>query len=311
MSTFTETVSNKPFVELLPLVNENKKTTLLLIPRVDRLGTNLINYVSQINHAYNNNWFIKYDPNVSYNNSIFVKCLMEYIDFYNETLDRTYFGKIIEETEEIKICKEHDINYTTALTVVHLQCDLITYFKKYIYENVRYNLDQHTMNLGYQVPFDPKKTILVHLRLEDVRTWPHYDGRFCCGHYADRINRGEECEYTSFGWHHNRQTPMPVDIVQRQIDAALVKYPEHEVIIITSPGDYGTGFSYRDIRSNDENYDLFLLCNSEVVILSRSNFSLCALFYGIVQEAYVPMWGHLSCLGPCTKYDNCKFNYYF
>jgi hypothetical protein len=104
---------------------------------------------------------------------------------------------------------------------------------------------------------------------------------------------------------------MPVDIVQREINNALVKYPEHEVIIITSPGDYGTGFSYRDIRSNDENYDLFLLCNSEVVVLSRSNFSLCSLFYGIVQEAYVPVWGHLSCLGPCTKYDNCKFNYYF
>jgi hypothetical protein len=224
---------------------------------------------------------------------------------------KPYSDKVIEETQEIEICKKNDLNYTTALSVVHLQCDLITYFKKYIYENVRYNLDQHTLSLGYQVPFDPKKTILVHLRLEDVRTWPHYDGRVCCGHYADRINRGEQCEYTSFGWHHNRQTPMPVNIVQRQIDAALVKYPEHEVIIITSPGDYGTGFSYRDIRSNDENYDLFLLCNSEVVVLSRSNFSLCSLFYGIVQEAYVPMWGHLSCLGPCTKYDNCKFNYYF
>ena len=311
MSSFTETVSSKLSVELLPLVNENKKTYLVIVDRVDRLGTNLLNYISQINHAYNNNWFIKYDPNMSYNYSIFVKSLTEFIHLYNETLERKYSDKIIEETQEIEICKKHDLNYTTAFSVVHLQSDLITYFKKYIYENVRYNLDQHTLNLGYQVPFDPKKTILVHLRLEDVRTWPHYDGRFCCVHYADRINRGEDCEYTSFGWHHNRQTPMPVDIVQRQIDAALVKYPEHEVIIITSPGDYGTGFSYRDIRSNDENYDLFLLCNSEVVVLSRSNFSLCSLFYGIVQEAYVPMWGHLSCLGPCTKYDNCKFNYYF
>ncbi len=80
MSTFTETVSNKPSVELLPLVNENKKTTLLLIGRVDRLGTNLLNYISQINHAYNNNWFIKYNPTMSYNNSPFVKCLMEYVD---------------------------------------------------------------------------------------------------------------------------------------------------------------------------------------------------------------------------------------
>jgi hypothetical protein len=141
MSTFTEIIPHKPPIQLLPLVNENKKTTLLLIPRVDRLGTNLINYVSQIIHAYNNNWFIKYDPNMSYNNSIFVKCLMEYIDLYNETLERMYSDKVIEETEEIIICREHDVNYTTAFTVMHIQCDLITYFKKYIFPITR-NINQ-------------------------------------------------------------------------------------------------------------------------------------------------------------------------
>lgn len=311
MTSFNETYINNPNIQLLQIDNENKKTYLNIIDRVDRLGTNLLNYISQINHAYNNNWFIKYDPNMNYNKSVFVKCLIEFIDLYNETLERSYSNKVIEDTQEIEICKKHDLNYTTAFTVVHLKCDLISYFKKYIYENVRYYLDKHTLTLGYQVPFDPKKTILVHLRLEDVRTWPHYDGSICCAHYAVRINQGKECEYSSFGWNFNRQTPMPNDIIQRQIDDALKKYPNHEVIIVTSPGDYSTGFKYRDIRSNDENYDLFLLCNSEVVILSRSNFSLCALFYGIVKEAYVPMWGHLSCLGPCTKYDKCKFNYYF
>jgi hypothetical protein len=311
MTTFVETSQNQPDIQLLTLVNENKKTYLNIVDRVDRLGTNLINYISQINHAYINNWFIKYQPNISYSNSIFVKCLMEYIDQYNVELERKYQDKVIENSQEIEICKKHDLNYTTALTVVHLQCDLITYFKKYIYENVRYNLNKHTTNLGYQIPFNPKKTILVHLRLEDVRDWPHYDGSICCFHYAVKINKGEECKYNSFGWNYNKQSPMPVAIVQRQINEALKKYPEHEVVIVTSPGNYETGFKYRDIRSNSENYDLFLLCNSEVVILSKSNFSLCALFYGIVKEAYVPMWGHLSCIGPCTKYDNCKFNYYF
>lgn len=310
MTTFVEN-SDKPHIQLPPLINEHKKTYLIIVDRVDRLGTNLINYISQINHAYNNNWFIKYQTNMSYSNSIFVKCLTEYIDLYNEKLERMYSDKVIEDTQEIEICKKHDLNYTTAFTVVHLQCDLISYFKKYIYESVRYSLDQHTLRLGYQIPFNPKKTILVHLRLEDVRNWPHYDGSICCFHYAIKINKGEKCEYSSFDWKYNKQTPMPTDIVQIQINDALKKHPEHEVVIVTSPGDYPTGFKYRDIRSNDENYDLFLLCNSEVVILSRSNFSLCSLFYGIVQEAYVPMWGHLSCLGPCTKYDNCKFNYYF
>jgi hypothetical protein len=91
----------------------------------------------------------------------------------------------------------------------------------------------------------------------------------------------------------------------------LLKYPDYEVVIITSPGNYGTGFSYRSIRSNDENLDLYLLCNSEVIILSRSNFSLSSLFFGMAKEVYVPMWGHLACIGPCTKFDNCNFNYFY
>ena len=48
MSTFVEN-SDKPPIQLLPLINENNKTTLVIIDRVDRLGTNLINYISQIN----------------------------------------------------------------------------------------------------------------------------------------------------------------------------------------------------------------------------------------------------------------------
>ena len=304
-------ISNKTNINLLPFVNDDLKIYLNIVDRVDRLGTNILNYISQINHAYNNNWFIKYKPDMSYHNSIFVKCLMEFIDQYNQTLEKMYSGKDIIFTQEIEICKKHDLNFTTSFTVMHLKCDLITYFKKYIYENVRYRFEDQSLKFGYQIPFNPKKTILVHLRLEDVRDWPHYDGSICCAHYAVKINKGQECKYDTFGWNYNRQTPMPVDIVKQQINEALKKYPGHEVIIITSPGNYGTGLPYKDIRSNDENYDLFLLCNSEVVILSRSNFSLCSLFYGIVKEAYVPMWGHLSCLGPCTIYDNCKFNYYF
>ena len=303
----------KPMLELLPLINETKKTTMIIIDRVDRLGTNLINYISQINHAYNNNWFIKYDSDMNYNNSIFVKSLTDFIDEYNIALEKQYSNKNIStlDENEIIICEKHDLNYTTAFTVMHLKCDLITYFKKYIFDHVKYFFNNYTKINNYSVPFDPKKTILVHLRLEDVRNWPHYDGRVCCNHYANRINNGEKCEYTSFGWNYNRQTPMPIDVIQREINNALLKYPEHEVIIVTSPGDYDTGLSYKSIRSNDENYDLFLLCNSEVVILSRSNYSLCSLFYGIVKEAYVPMWGHLSCIGPCTNYDFCKFNYFY
>ena len=46
-------------MELFPIVNPpEKKIFLKMLDRCDRLGTNLVNYVSQIIHAYNNHYFI-------------------------------------------------------------------------------------------------------------------------------------------------------------------------------------------------------------------------------------------------------------
>ena len=297
-------------MELFPIVKPpEKKVFLKMLDRCDRLGTNLINYVSQIIHAYNNHYFILYKPDMNYCHTIFAKCLIDFIHFYNSTLQEKYAN--IEESEELIICNDSDLNYTTSLTVRHLKSDLISYFKQYLYKYIRPCLESYALEKSYNIPFDPKKTILVHLRLEDVMTWPNYDGRICSDHYAWLINNNEKCEWSCFGWKYNRQTPLPTETIQYQIDGALLKYPDYEVVIITSPGNYGTGFSYRSIRSHDESLDLYLLCNSEVIILSRSNFSLSSLFFGIAKEVYVPMWGHLACIGPCTKYDNCNFNYFY
>ena len=297
-------------MELFPIVKPpEKKVFLKMLDRCDRLGTNLINYVSQIIHAYNNHYFILYKHDMNYCDTIFAKCLIDFIHFYNSTLQEKYAN--IEESEELIICNDSDLNYTTSLTVRHLKSDLISYFKQYLYKYIRPCLESYALEKSYNIPFDPKKTILVHLRLEDVMTWPNYDGRICSDHYAWLINNNEKCEWSCFGWKYNRQTPLPTETIQYQIDGALLKYPDYEVVIITSPGNYGTGFSYRSIRSHDESLDLYLLCNSEVIILSRSNFSLSSLFFGIAKEVYVPMWGHLACIGPCTKYDNCNFNYFY
>ena len=55
----------------------------------------------------------------------------------------------------------------------------------------------------------------------------------------------------------------------------------------------------------------FKMCNADVLILSRSTFSLAAAFMGIVREVWCPLWGHFVCTGLYTKYDNSKFNYFF
>jgi hypothetical protein len=102
------------------------------------LGSNLLNYFAQILYAHKNKLFIKFKNNsksdYSFNHSIFVKILFNYIDKYNEQLSCQEIGNV-------------------------------------------YN----------QVPFDVNKTILVHLRLDDMAHWKDYDGSICSNYYKNRI----------------------------------------------------------------------------------------------------------------------------
>jgi hypothetical protein len=164
----------------------------------------------------------------------------------------------------------------------------------------------------YQIPFNPTKTILIHLRLNDVRRWPLYDGSLCHNKYKNFINNdlfdkcNDICQF--------RQAPIDNNVLINLINEAKNKYPQHEIIIITSPGEH-VSTPFRCISNSNPDIDLFLLCNTEVLITSKSTFGIMPLFFGIVKEAWVPLWCHNTCLGMDTKYDNIDkdniiINYY-
>ena len=77
------------------------------------------------------------------------------------------------------------------------------------------------------------------------------------------------------------------------------------------PGEDLSHLPYRVISHADESHDLFLLCSCETVILSRSQYALMALMFGIANDVHIPLWGHLPCYGLYTKYDKNNFKYYY
>jgi hypothetical protein len=169
---------------------------------------------------------------------------------------------------------------------------------------------------GYTLPFNPQKTILIHLRLEDVRNKPDYDGNVCATHFKNHIEAGNIAnhitndEVQTINPHCNMQSPIPFSRIQSVIDKVKIDKPDYEVIIVTNPGENLNGIPYRCISNTDEAYDLFLLCNCETLILSRSNYALSSLFFGIANDIHIPLWGHLPCYGLYTKYDKTNFNYF-
>ena len=310
--------------------------SIYLYSRGDRLGSHILQYLSIIIYAFYNNLYIVYEPEkVNYNNeyeyegtkynaSFIVKAILNWIDNHNKKFpNKDYLGqyKNINAMEyllnfEIKFDPNSyfyscDLLIITTQVLYNINTDLISYFKKYICENMRkeiLNIVPQTL----QLPYNPKKSILVHLRLGDVKDRQDYNGSICSNYYKDRIdNNNQMIQGIATLGYCNMQTPLEKNKVELAILQARQKYPEHEVIMVTSPGDYETGYPYRCIRSNDENYDMFLLCNADILILSRSTFSLSAAFLGTAREIWCPLWGHFVCSGLYTKYDNSKFNYFF
>lgn len=310
--------------------------SIYLYSRGDRLGSHILQYLSIIIYAFYNNLYIVYEPEkVNYNNdyeyegtkyneSFFVKAILNWIDNHNKKFPPKNYLEKYKNLKSMEYLLNFETKYDpnsyfyscdlliiTTQVLYSIKRDMISYFKTYICKSMRQQI-LNTVPQNYALPYNPEKTILVHLRMGDVKDRPDYDGSICSNHYKERINNDNESiqGIATLGYC-NMQTPLARDKVNKAILEAKLKYQEYEVIIVTAPGDYEIDYPYRCIRSDDENYDLFLLCNADVIVLSRSTFALSAAFLGIAREVWCPLWGHFVCTGLYTKYDNSKFNYFF
>ena len=168
-----------------------------LLGRGDRLGANITCFISQIIYAVHNNIYIKFDRNFIesgdnvrfvpynqyYNNSIFISTLFDFIDIHN--------SRLIDTDTSIKdnMFSIHFFELISKVTI-NIKQDHFSFFKENIYPNIKDIFFYKSLEKGYQniIPFNPKKTILVHLRLDDVRNCQDYDGRVCSQHFIKTIN---------------------------------------------------------------------------------------------------------------------------
>ena len=276
-----------------------------LFDRGDRLGSNTISYISQILYAHKNNYFIRFTKNKEeyrYHNSIFVKTLFNYIEIYNEELIK---NNILNDDNFIFFGSCHDLVVTTNSSIQNINVDLITYFNDNIYEQIETNFKNMILPYNYNIPFDVNKTILVHLRLEDVANHSDYDGSICSNYYRNKVENKEYCDCGIFlGDKINKQSPLSKLKLENIINKAKEEFNNHKVILVTSPGSDTSFLDYEVIKNEDENLDLYLLTMCNVVILSRSTFSLTSLFFNNKKiKTYVPLWGHFICCGLDTIYD--------
>jgi len=267
----------------------------------DRLGTHLILYISTILVAIKNNYkicFIKQKSEYKYYTSIFVTTLFDFIEDYN----KINFGDIHEEEKNAM----HQGNYyfpKIIKSILEIKCDFVTACKESIFKGkYKEMLYEQARIKNYSIPYNTEKTIVVHLRLDDrkdiyvdVTTRNNYSMQF------KNIIDADDSNYKFPG--RKGQSALKEDEIKSIIEKALLVYKDYEVIIITN-GKHN--LPYKTISSNDASYDLFLLCNSTVLIGSMSSFSFAAMMFGNHKAIYYPIWDHAVCFGLTTKYDKTK-----
>ena len=258
-----------------------KTTGVKLIDRGDRLGTNLLFYISTVLVAMQHNFkvqFIKPRSEYRYATSIFVQSLFAFIDEYNETAVE---GSVTETSNIL----EKYINCTRAI-----QSDFVTAFRGFVHVH------------GFAVPFDAHKTIAVHLRLDDRKT------RFVdtttrtvlSNQFRDVVETGSNQPQIQ------GQSAMKESEILRVIERALREHEGYDVVIITN-GKHT--LPYRTI-SIDEDYDLFLLSSAKVLIGSMSCFSFVSVLFGNHSRVYYPLWDHAPLWGLTTRYDKSNITFF-
>ena len=299
---------------------------VFLYPRGDRLGSHIIQYVFSISYAFYYNLPIYYSPNsLKYTDSPFVKCLLNFVKKHNSSLDFN-----INQTIDTPVVQEYLLNYKSIfkprvycysndlcllgqLSCKTLKSDICYYFNKHILPllDLSLLLPLKISTLINYKDINFKKTIAIHLRMDDVANRSDYCGKRCSKYYRDIINYDSQELHGIVPFDYaNLQAPLCFDKLNNIISQAVTKYPTHEIIFVTSP-DCKLILPYKMIANTDPNDDLYILQQSDVLILSRSTFAFAAAMFGNHSDVWCPLWGHFVCFGLDTKYDKSKFNYFY
>jgi len=290
----------------------------------DRLGANIISYMIQIIIANHYNFYIETKKFKFYNeNSIFIKTIKSYIEFHNS-------NKIKMKDRIVSLPESTFELHLYALKLINV--DIITHFREKLQPKFIEFFDKYK----YDLPYDSKKTLLVHLRLDDLNEDSYYNGNANNMFLSEIVNNLKPTdvinEYllkenyekflelnseiiclNSIGNHNffYGQSSISEQIIEDTIINFKEKTDIDNVILIASPkGEIN--LKYNLIRSDNADLDLYYLCNCDNVILSRSTYALSSLFFNNSSKlkVFVPYFNVATSLGLTTNFDRSNINYY-
>ena len=205
--------------------------------------------------------------------------------------------------------------------------DVISYYNKNFKKSFYDILLKEAKLKGFTLPWkDNKNIICIHIRLEDIVKYnpinrglcdvsdrPDYDGRGSFNYIKNLIENKKFSEYNRIESNkHSLDTQAPID--PNKLIALIEKfqkeYPEKEIYIVTYCkiiplwlDEIIKKYKIHIFHKNNEDYDLWLMIHSDILVLAKSNYSIMAGIYHQGSRVYYPYWGTIASLGLGSKYD--------
>lgn len=299
---------------------------ILLPNRPDFLGANYVTKIGAFIYGKINNFKIYYTNKFPYHNSLYMKPLTDNSEEKKEGEIYIYRGEQ---------CRENQ-----AFPVIQLQQDLISYFREKYKESFYQILKEEAEKRNYKLPWnDSSKIICIHIRLHDDHghhgsDCQDYDGRGSGNYMKELIENNQLEKYSKdnmksyarkngFNWsnnpHPDRQVAIGIDKLEKIILKFREEQPDKEIHIVTKLVNHRNNQRYLklfkkynlEVHSNkDYDYDLWLLIHSEILVLSKSTYSLISGYYHQGSKVYYPVWGTFVSSGLYTKYDESGWEHY-
>lgn len=311
--------------------------------KTDRLGAHCLHILMCIVISHKLNVGIYFDDNYRfYSKTIFMKTLFKYISKWNE-------GRIKENVYNLnQYAKSYNkmCNYSLFYeATIICGCDILSYYKKYIQNSILEIFNEFELEMDYKCinkenidRVTNENNTCIHLRLDDVEECTFdYDSNILRKFYNNEIfiekthettisalffkyitnlYGNKHCNditrkyySTSRVFSYTGQSIVDSKKIQGIIENNLI---DNKIIVITSPsGDVKLdNIPYHRISTNQET-DLYLLCKTTNLILSRSTYALVSLFFNVnIKNVWIHEWGATLSMGLNTKYDETNFNYY-
>ena len=308
---------------------------IILYNRSDRLGGNFISKLCQLIYSHYNNIqtlnenqyfktdidYVKlWDCKQSCLHSLFNKVFINYCEQHNrqaiKSLNNNFFNFNMED-------KYNHINLSKLMidVIIEIKQDLFSYFNKNIKKNF-YNYLK--CNLGNNTQIPNKKYICYHIRLGDISNKPiikKNENNIIFNYYSSKINNldnnfEDKHEYFKNNYnvkrtkYHEFQSPVDETEIINNLTKIKKIYPSHEVYLVTDSIDKISNnikkLNYPIIRNRNQDLDLWFLIHSDVLITSKSSFSLIAALLHKGSMLYLQPWGLIGSSGLKTKFDKTK-----